>query len=452
MKILKSKIYIATPALLLATLIGCNSTDTVIETILEKGLDSLISQTNLTIGDVDCAFGGMQISSGLDLNSNGMLDSDEVVESNAVCSVESEIVLDPALVELGKDIFRFDTFGDEQKWTDELRIHEVIETSVSPLTALAVGLKVDSEALPEGLLDTVDLSDPATTVALIGLNAVVGIQGTVENIDGVDRLTSIGVTCALCHSDVDNSVLDGIGKRLDGHPNKDIDPGFILSLSPALQDPDVQSVLTSWGPGKFDAFWNRDGINDPTVIPPAYGLNGVHNSTYTSEGDISYWNAYVAVTQMGGIGNFTDEEIGINIEVEDDQVTSKLPALKHYQLSLRAPSPPIGSFDSVSAGKGKLVFENEGQCASCHAGTKFTDSNFTLHTPEEVGTDALLATRSKSGEYRTTPLAGIWQRAPFFHNGSAASLEDVVTHYDNHFGLNLTEEQTLDLVEYLKSL
>ena len=452
MKRLEINIQSTLSVLLLATVMGCNDTERVVETVVEKGLDSLVSQTTLVIGDVDCVFGGVQISSGLDLNTNGVLDAGEVIDSSVVCSLESEVVLDPALVEQGKDIFRFDTFGDEQKWTDELRIHEVIESAVSPITALAVGLKVDSEALPEGILDVVDLNDPATTVALIGLNAVVGIQGTVETIDGVDRLTSVGITCALCHSDVDDSVLPGIGKRLDGYPNKDIDPGFILSLSPALQDPEVQAVLTSWGPGKFDAFWNRDGINDPTVIPPAYGLNGVHNSTYTSEGDISYWNAYVAVTQMGAIGNFSDDEIGINIEVDNDLVTSKLPALKEYQFSLRAPAPPVGSFDFEAAGRGKLVFENEGQCSSCHAGTKFTDSNFTLHTPEEVGTDALLATRSKSGQYRTTPLAGIWQRAPYFHNGSAASLEDVVAHYDNHFGLSLTEGQTVDLVEYLKSL
>ncbi|MCF6193253.1 MAG: hypothetical protein L3J46_02835, partial [Kangiellaceae bacterium] len=257
----------------LAILAACNdanrAVDIAVETVVEKGLNSLVSQTTLVIGDNDCTFGGVQISSGLDLDDNGVLDSDEVVESNVVCSLEIERVLDPALVASGEKIFRFDTFGDEQKWTDELRIHEVIESAVSPVTALAVGLKVDSDVLPEGLLDVVDLNDPATTVALIGLNAVVGIQGTVENIDGVDRLTSVGITCALCHSDVDDSVMEGIGKRLDGHPNKDIDPGLILSLSPTLQDPDVQAVLTSWGPGKFDAFWNRDGINDPSVIPPA---------------------------------------------------------------------------------------------------------------------------------------------------------------------------------------
>jgi hypothetical protein len=296
------------------------------------------------------------------------------------------------------------------------------------------------------------LNDPATTVALIALNAVVGIQGRVENINGVNKLTSVGVTCALCHSNVDDSVIKGIGKRLDGHPNTDLNPGVILSLSPALQNKDTQTVLTSWGPGKYDAYWNQDGLNDPTVIPPAYGFNGIDKATFTGEGDISYWNAYVAVTQMGGHGNFVDEELGINIQVEGDLVTSKLAALKEYQFSLRAPKPPIDSFNAVAAGRGKSVFEGQGQCSSCHAGTKFTDANHTLHDPIEIGTDATLASRSKTGKYRTTPLAGIWQRAPYFHDGSAKTLGDVVSHYNNYLGLSLDDAQSADLVEYLKSL
>lgn len=435
-------------------LTGCDDKEKefVIETVMVAGLDSLKSQTPLAVGDENCAFGGVRISSGLDLNADGVLDESEVNESSNVCNENEESILDPSLVAQGREIFRFDTFGDEQLWTDTLGIHEVIESSVSPVTALSVGLKVDSEKLPEGILETVDLNNPATTVSLIGLNAVIGIQGTVENIDGVDRLTSVGITCALCHSDVDDSVMEGIGKRLDGYPNKDINPGVILSLSPALQDPDSQTVLTSWGPGKYDAYWNQDGLNNPAVIPPAYGFNGINIATFTGEGDISYWNAYVAVTQMGAHGNFIDDELGIDIQVEDDQVTSKLPALREYQLSLRAPAPPLDSFDAESAGRGKIVFEEQGKCSSCHAGPRFTDANFTLHDLIEVGTDATLASRSKTGLYRTTPLAGVWQHAPYFHDGSAATLEDVINHYNNYMGLDLSFDQQSDLAEYLKSL
>ncbi|MDH3729350.1 MAG: hypothetical protein OER77_17605, partial [Myxococcales bacterium] len=205
-----------------------------------------------------------------------------------------------SLVEQGKEIFRYDTFGDEALWTDVLQMHTVISTAVDPLTALAVGLKVDASVLPEGILEQVDLTDPATTVALLKLNAVVGLQGTVEEIDGTDVLTSVGITCAVCHSIVDDSVMPGIGNRLDGWPNRDLDPGLILSLSPALQDPATQAVLTSWGPGMYDAYWNQDGINNPQVIPPAWGLAGVDLETFTGEGPVSYWNSYVAVTQMGG--------------------------------------------------------------------------------------------------------------------------------------------------------
>lgn len=438
-----------------AGIAGCNDNKTtkpIVKTVIEKGLDSLVSQTLLSFSDTNCVFGGVLISSGIDQNDDGTLDDTEVNERNFACNENEESILDPSLIAQGREIFRYDTFGDEQLWTDTLHINEVIESAVSPLTALSVGLKVDSTKLPEGILDVVDLNDPATTLALIGLNAVVGIQGTIESIDGINRLTRVGITCALCHSNVDDSVIPGIGKRLDGHPNTDLNPGFILSLSPALQDADSQAVLTSWGPGKYDAYWNQDGLNDPTVIPPAYGFNGINTATFTGEGDISYWNAYVAVTQMGGHGNFIDQELGLDIQVVDDQVTSKLPALREYQLSLRAPSPPVDSFDAVAAGRGKIVFEGQGQCASCHAGNKFTDANYTLHDPIETGTDATLASRSKTGQYRTTPLAGAWQRAPYFHDGSAQTLEDVINHYDNYLALNLTIDQQTDLAEYLKSL
>jgi len=360
--------------------------------------------------------------------------------------------LDPALVEQGKDIFRNDTFGDEALWTDMLELHTVIAAAVDPLTALAVGLKVDASALPEGILDAVDLEDPATTVALLELDAVVGVKGKVEEIEGVDVLTSVGITCALCHSTVDDSLIPGVGNRLDGWPNRDLDPGLILSLSPALQDPAVQAVLTSWGPGMYDAYWNQDGINGPQVIPPAYGLAGVELETFTGEGPVSYWNSYVAVTQMGGQGTFVDERLGIDIVADPDLVTPKLEALRAYQLSLPAPPPPPGSFDETSAAIGRTLFEGKAQCATCHLGAAFTDANERLHTPEEVGLDPTLAMRGTTGMYRTTPLRGVWQHPPYFHDGSAATLTDVVDHYDALMSLELSEAEKGDLVEYLRSL
>ena len=419
-----------------------------------NGLNSLIEQRVLLVGSVECPSGGIALMSGLDLDNDGVLSSSEVLQTNSVCDGSATNVLDPALVAQGRDIFRFDTFGDEALWTDILRMHEVVESVVSPNIALSVGLKVDADVLPAGILDTVDLDDPATTTALLSLDAVVGLKGTVETVDGVERITSLGITCALCHSDVDDSVLPGIGSRIDGWPNRDINAGAIIALSPAMSDPNNQSILNSWGPGKYDAYWNQDGLNDPALITPAYGLNGIHLATYTGDGDISYWNAYVAVTQMGGQGNFRDDELGLNIEVArgEDQVTGKLQALREYQLSLLPPPAPKGSFDPVAAGRGKIVFEGAGTCSNCHSGAMFTDANSRLHTPEEVGTDGLLAMRAKTGMYRTTPLKGVWHRPPYFHNGSANTLADVVAHYNNHLDLRLTSQQQIDLEEYLKSL
>lgn len=348
----------------------------------------------------------------------------------------------------GREIFRFDTFGDERFWTDTLRMHEVIQSSVDPLTALAVGLKVDADVLPPGILEQVDLGDPATTVALLEMNAVVGLQA--EVVEG--RIQRVGVTCALCHSDVDDSVQEGIGRRLDGYPNRDLDPGKILSLSPALQDSAVQRVLTSWGPGMYDAYWNHDGENDPTVIPAAYGLRGVPVETFTGEGPVSYWNAYVAVTQMHGQGSFRDPEMGIEIVASPDLVTPKLPDLQAYQLTLEAPAPPAGSFDPDAAARGEAVFTGQGTCASCHVAPSFTDAGERVHQPSETGMDPVLAGRGTTGGYRTTPLSGAWQRPPYFHDGSAATLEEVVEHYDDFLSLGLSTQQKADLVEYLKSL
>lgn len=356
------------------------------------------------------------------------------------------------LIERGREIFRYDTFGDEAVWTDVLQMHDVIAAAVDPMTALGVGLKVDAGLLPDGILETADLSDPATTVALLKLDAVVGVIGTVEAIDGKDTLVSVGITCALCHSTVDDSVIPGIGRRLDGWPNRDLDPGLILSLSPAFQDEETQAVLRSWGPGKYDAYWNFDGLNDPQVIPPAYGLAGVDLETFTGEGEVSYWNAYVAVTQMGGQGTFVDERLGIDISAAPDLVTPKLPALRAYQLSLPAPRPPDGSFDLEAASRGRALFEGTAQCSGCHRGEQLTDANQRLHSAEEVGQDPTLASRGTTGMYRTTPLRGAWQHPPYFHDGSAANLDEVVEHYDELLALGLNNEQKSDLVQYLSSL
>lgn len=345
--------------------------------------------------------------------------------------------------------FRFDTFGDEAFWTDVLRYNEVVAT-ISPETALAVGLKVDAAVLPDGILETADLTDPATTIALLGLNAIVGVQAEVSP-DG--EVVSFGITCALCHSDVDDSVAPGIGIRRDGFPARDLDPGLIISLSPYFDDkPEQRAVLQSWGPGKYDPYWNQDGINDPVLIAPAYGLNGVPLETYTGDGPVSFWNNYIAVTQMGGQGNFSSAHLNLDIQASPDLVTPKLPALLAYQNSLEPPTPTPGSFDVAAADRGEIIFSGKGGCARCHSGDLFTDAAFTLHDASETGSDPLYATRSKSQQYRTTPLRGVSQHPPYFHNGAHATLADVVEHYDGILQTGLFDEEKSDLVEYLKSL
>jgi mono/diheme cytochrome c family protein len=362
----------------------------------------------------------------------------------------------------GQQIFRFDTFGDETFWTDTLRMHEVIAKAVDPTTALSVGLKVDAQALPPAVVDgiksgRISLKSPATTVALLKLNAVVGIKGTVETIDGKDTLTRVGVTCALCHSTVDNSFAPGIGKRLDGWPNRDLNPGAIIALSPALPEA-TKAIYNSWGKGKYDPRFNQDGKNGPQVIPPAYGLKGIHRITSTGDGEnLAYWNRYVGVTQMGGHGSFTEQRTGVKVtNGTDDQVSGKLAALQAYQLSLPAPVAPAGSFDAAAAARGEALFNGIGNCASCHSGAQFTDANLRLHSPAEAASEAAgvpsYASRSATKQYRTAPLRGLWQHAPYFHNGSAATLRDVVASYNSRQMLGLNREQVGDLAEYLKSL
>lgn len=365
-----------------------------------------------------------------------------------------------ALVTEGQKIFRFDTFGDEAHWTDTLRIHEVISTAVSPAAALAVGLKVDAEALPASLVKgiqdgSVDLASPATTVALLKLDAVVGLKGTVVTVNGKDALTRVGVTCALCHSTVDNSFAPGIGKRLDGWANRDLNPGAIIALSPAL-DAARKAVYLSWGKGKYDPRFNIDGLSKPLVIPPAFGLEGIHSVTFTGDGtEIAYWNRYVAVTQMGGRGSFSEQRLNLNItNGTTDLVTSKLPALQAYQLSLKAPAAPAGSFDPAAAARGKLIFDGAGKCVTCHSGALFTDANTTLHPPgnsmAEPETPSY-ASRSATRMYRTSPLRGVWQHAPYFHDGSAATLEEVAATYNTRRSLGLSPQEIADLAQYLKS-
>jgi mono/diheme cytochrome c family protein len=372
--------------------------------------------------------------------------------------------IDTMLAGQGQDIFRFDTFGDESFWTDTLKMNEVIQSAVDPTTALSVGLKVDAEALPaavvQGIQDkSISLTDPATTLALLKLKAVVGVVGTVEMVDGKETLTRVGITCAICHSTVDNSFTKGIGKRLDGWPNVDLNPGAIIALSPAVPA-EKKMFYSSWGPGKYDPRFNLDGKNGPQVIPPAYGLLGVNRITATGDGDkIAYWNRYVAVTQMGGHGSFMEPRTDVSVtNGTDDLVTSKLPALQEYQLSIPAPPPPAGSFDADAAARGQKVFTGAGKCATCHSGALLTDANTKLHDPGEVVSEPepngapSYASRTATKQYRTAPLHGLWQHPPYFHNGSAATLDAVVETYDSRKGLGLSADQKSDLVQYLKSL
>lgn len=379
--------------------------------------------------------------------------------------------LNAALVNQGKDIFRFETFGDETTWTDVLKMNQVIEAAVDPTTALSVGLKVDASALPAAVVagiqnGSISLTDPQTTLALLQLNAVVGVKGQVSTTTaGKLKLDRVGITCALCHSTVDNSFAPGIGNRLDGYPNRDLDPGLIISLSPSLTAAQ-KAVYASWGKGKFDPRYNHDGLNNPVVIPPAFGLYGLPKAIFTGDGDVehesvgpvAYWNRYVSVVEMGGHGKFSDSRTGVNVDNTGggpDLVTEKLPALQAYQFSLAAPQAVAGSFDATAAARGKILFNNKAQCATCHSGPKFTDvtDGGRLHPQSaSVAADKDYANRSATKQWRVSPLRGIWQHAPYFHDGSAPTLAAVVDKYNTSRNLGLTSEEKTDLTEYLKSL
>jgi len=397
------------------------------------------------------------------------------------------------MIEQGRRIFRFDTFGSEAFWGDTLQLHKAIAGEknggvgggVSPKTALSVGLKVDSDALPDSLKQQlkngkVDLDDPAITLALLKLNAVVGVTGL---FDQKGSIRSMGIQCAFCHSTVDDSFAPGIGKRLDGWAARDLNVGVIVSLAPNLKPfsdllgvdvATVKKVLTSWGPGRFDAELDKDGKalrpdgkQAGTLIPPAFGLAGVNLHTWTGFGSVPYWNAYVAATEMHGSGTFFDARLADkdqfpvaaksgsgNTRAKPDLITSKLADLHFYQLAIPAPKPPAGSFDKGAAARGKQVFDLKGQCARCHVPPLYTEPGNNLHSPAEMGVDSFQADRSPTHMYRTAPLAGLWshQKGGFYHDGRFANLGEVIDHYDTLLGLKFSEREKLDLIEYLKSL
>jgi len=397
------------------------------------------------------------------------------------------------MVEQGRQTFRYDTFGDEGFWGDTLKLHLAIEGTkfggvgpgVSPSTALAVGLKVDVDALPQPLVQQlkqgkINLNDPATTLALLQLKSVVGVQGQF-NPNG--SLKSIGINCGLCHSTVDNSFAPGIGHRLDGWPNRDLNVGAIISLAPDLSaftnllgvdEATVKRVLAAWGPGKFDAELALDGKGfrpdektAATLLPPAFGLAGVNLHTWTGWGGVSHWNAFVANLEMHGKGTFFDPRLNDavkfpvaaragfgNVRNDPDLISSKLPALQFYQLSIPAPKPPSGSFDAAAADRGRALFNGQANCIQCHVPPTFTEPGWNMHTAAEIGIDDFQAKRSPDEHYRTSPLRGLWthQKGGFYHDGRFATLLDVVNHYNTLKKLNLNEQQKRDLVEYLKSL
>jgi len=418
----------------------------------------------------------------------------------------------------GQQVFRFDTFGDEAFWGGALRLHEAIEGAalggvgpgVSPQTALTVGLKVDIDALPSNLVNqilkgAVNLNDPAVTVALLKLNAVVGVTGIFSG----DTLQSVGIQCAFCHSTVDNSApslcfgtitpnpgTGCIGHRLDGWANRDLDVGRIVALAPNLQpfanllgvsEATVRAVLNSWGPGKFDAELILDGkafnpvqitdgvltgtnVPGATLIPPAFGLGGVNLHTWTGWGSVPHWNAFVANLEMHGVGRFWDPRLNNaaqfpiaaangfgdlpHISPDADRITSKLSDLQFYQLAIPSPEPPAGSFDQAAADRGDQLFSGKAGCNNCHVEPLWTDPGWNLHTPAEICIDAFQANRAPDLRYRTAPLGALFThlKGGFYHDGRFPTLARVVEHYNTCMNLNLSSGEKNDLVQYLLSL
>jgi hypothetical protein len=397
------------------------------------------------------------------------------------------------LIAQGRQIFRYDTFGDEAFWGDTLKLHQAIAgvknggvgAGVSPKTALSVGLKVDMDALPAAVVagikaGQVNLDDPATTLTLLQLNSVVGVTGRFST---AGKLTSIGIQCALCHSTVDDAFAPGIGHRLDGWPNRDLNVGAIVGLSPDLSvvdnllgvdDATTRKVLATWGPGKFDAelfidgkAFRPDGKTAATLIPPAFGLAGVNLHTFEGWGSVTYWNAFVANLEMHGKGNFSDSRLADsakfpvaakagfnNVRNTPDLITSKLGPLHEYQLSIPAPTARPGSFNATAAARGQALFISKAKCSSCHMPPLYTEPGWNMHTPAEIGVDDFQSSRSPDNRYRTTPLRGLSAHAKggFYHDGRFADYRAVVEHYDQHLRLGLTEQEKSDLIEFLKSL
>jgi hypothetical protein len=430
-------------------------------------------------------------------SSNRQIDAATPPPTDATAGAAADPVKDfaSAMIDEGRKTFRYDTFGDEAFWGTSLQLHRAVAgtanggvgSGVSPKTALGVGLKVDVDALPPETVNAltqgkVNLDDPASTLVLLKANAVVGVTGT---FDGSGKLTSMGIQCALCHSTVDDSLTPGIGHRLDGWPNRDLNVGAIIALAPDLSSvagllgvdqATVRTVLGMWGPGKFDAALiidgkalGADGKVHPTLIPPAFGLAGVNLHTFTGWGGVSHWNAFVANLEMHGKGTFYDPRLDDAVRFpvaaanrfghvitppDQDRITPRLAALQLYQLSLAAPTPPASSFDAAAAARGKALFEGKAQCAGCHVPPLYTEPGWNMHTAKEIGIDDTQAARSPDQRYRTTPLRGLFAHAKggFYHDGRFATLPDVVAHYSATFGLGLGTGETADLVEFLKSL
>ena len=401
------------------------------------------------------------------------------------------------MIEEGRRIFRYDTFGSEAFWGDQLRLHQAIVgeklggvgPGVSPKMALSLGLKVDAAALPPDVVaqikaGKVNMDDPASTVLLLRANAVVGVTALM-NADGTAR--SLGIQCALCHSTVDDSFAPGIGQRLDGWGNRDLNIGAIVATAPNLEPfskllgvdvATVKQVLNSWGPGRYDAELNMDGKakrpdgkSAATMMPSAFGLAGVNQHTWTGGwGTVTFWNAYVANTQMYGKGTFIDPRLNDAKQYpvaakagwgrkrdNPDLITAKLPALHFYQLAMPVPKPPAGSFDAEAARRGEAVFNGAARCATCHVPPIFTEPGYNLHTAEEIGIDSFQADRGPERRYVTTPLRALFDtqkihKGGFYHDGRFPTLDAVVDHYDGHLKLRLTGDQKSDLIAYIKTL
>lgn len=398
------------------------------------------------------------------------------------------------MLDEGRQTFRYETFGDEAYWTDALQLNKAITgeknggvgTGLSPKAALAAGLKVDMDVIPADVAAAikagkVDLNDPAVTLTLLQLNAVVGVKGT---FDQKKNLKSIGLTCASCHSTVDDAFAPGIGHRLDGWANRDLNVGAIVSMAPNLKPitdalgvdvVTVKKVLASWGPGKFDALLNLDGKafrpdgkSAATLIPEAFGHAGHTLHTWTGGwGDITYWNAYVANLELVGNGNFYDVRLNNakkypvaaktgagNKRNTPDMVTGKLAALQFYQLAIPIPTAPDSIYNKDAAKRGMVLFSEKAKCASCHVPPLFTEPGWNTHKASDIGIDDFQAKRSPDGTYVTQGLRGLWthMKGGFYHDGRFATLMDVVNHYNNFKKLALTEAEKKDLVDYLKSL